>query len=85
MLPGGCGLCAEDLQGASERGGPRGLEGRSAGAGSVHSAERTPSAHRRERESPVTTVWRSVVECLLSPAPSVLFPHNKEDRETGSD
>lgn len=38
-----------------------------------------------QRESPVTTVWRSVVECPLSPAPSVLFLHNKEDRETGSD
>lgn len=32
-----------------ELGGLRGLEGRSAGAGSVDSAERRLSAHRRER------------------------------------
>lgn len=49
VLPGGRGLSAEDLQGMSELGGLRGLEGRSAGAGSVHSAERRLSAHRRER------------------------------------
>lgn len=83
VLPRGRGLSAEDLQGMSELGGLRGLEGRSAGAVSVHSAERRLSAHRRE--SPVTTVWRSAVECPPSSAPSVLFLHNKEDRETGSD
>lgn len=49
VLPGGRGLSAEDLQGVSELGGLRGLEGRSAGAGSMHSAERRLSAHGRER------------------------------------
>lgn len=49
LLAGGRVPPAEDLRGMSELGGLRGLEGRSAGAGSVHSAEMRLSAHRRGR------------------------------------
>lgn len=73
------GLYAEDLQGMSELGGLRGLEGRSAGAGIMHSAERRPSAHRRERAQ-----WpQSGGQQWSAPpssTPSVLFLHDKEGR-----
>lgn len=66
------GLSAEDLQGMSDLGGLRGLEGRSAGAGSCalcrEEAECPP-----QRESPVTTVWRSVVERLPLRRPLLFY------------
>lgn len=62
----------------------RGLEGRSAGAGSVHSAERRaecpPHGEPRDRSLEVS----SEVSSFTLPS-CVLFLRNKEDGETGSD
>lgn len=77
-VAGGRALSAEDLQGVKGAGRllSRGWER----ALCREEAERPPQG-----ESSVTTVWRSALECPPSPAPSVLFLHNKADGETGSD
>ncbi len=59
--------------------------GRSLSRGWERALCREEAEYPLQRESPLTTVWRSVVECPPLPTPSVLFLCNKEDRETGSD
>lgn len=80
-----CGLSAEDLRGMSELGGLEGLEGRSAGAGSCALCREEAECPPRSNHSLEVSSGVPPPPPLLSPTPSVLFLHNKEGGETGSE